>query len=129
MVLDQFSGVWNSLLSMLDSIPEDSIAVTVYGLGTLIILWCWTNIARRIPVPVGAISWIIVFAILVTPTVSEGPNASIAPATFGLIFGVLTKEYPLVWSNLAAILFVIALGLLIGYLWTRYTAPKKTSPL
>ena len=120
MVLDQFSGVWNSLLSMLDSIPEDSIAVTVYGLGTLIILWCWTNIARRIPAPVGAISWIIVFAILVTPTVSEGPNASI---------GVLTKEYPLVWSNLAAILFVIALGLLIGYLWTRYTAPKKTSPL
>ena len=60
MVLDQFSGVWNSLLSMLDSIPEDSIAVTVYGLGTLIILWCWTNIARRILAPVGAISWIIV---------------------------------------------------------------------
>ena len=82
MVLDQFSGVWNSLLSMLDSIPEDSIAVTVYGLGTLIILWCWTNIARRIPAPVGAISWIIVFAIWSPRLFPEGPNASIAPATF-----------------------------------------------
>lgn len=129
MVLEQLSGIWNSILSLLDSIPEDSIAVTVYVLGTLIILWCWYSIARRLPAPLGGLSWIIVFAILVTPTVSEGPNASIAPATFGLIFGVFTKESSLVWSNLSAILFVIGLGSVLGYLWSRYTTHKKTTPL
>ena len=114
----------NSFLSLLDSIPEDSIAVTVYVLGSIIILWAWYAIAKRLPKPFGGITWIIGFAILLTPTVSEGNNASIAPAIFGLLFGVLTKETALVWSNASLILFVIGLGLVVGYLWSRYTANK-----
>lgn len=114
----------NSFLSLLDSIPEDSIAVTVYVLGSIIILWAWYAIAKRLPQPLGGITWIIGFAILLTPTVSEGNNASIAPAIFGLLFGVLTKETVLVWSNASLILFVGGLGLVVGYLWSRYTAHK-----
>ena len=60
----------NSFLSLLDSIPEDSIAVTVYVLGSMIILWAWYAIAKRLPQPLGGITWIIGFAILLTPTVS-----------------------------------------------------------
>ena len=114
----------NSFLSLLDSIPEDSIAVTVYVLGSIIILWAWYAIAKRLPQPLGGITWIVGFAILLTPTVSEGNNASIAPAIFGLLFGVLTKETALVWSNASLILFVVGLGLVVGYLWSRYTASK-----
>ncbi|NNH76108.1 hypothetical protein HLH17_00075 [Acinetobacter sp. ANC 5380] len=114
----------NSFLSLLDSIPEDSIAVTVYVLGSIIILWAWYAIAKRLPKPLGGITWIIGFAILLTPTVSEGNNASIAPAIFGLLFGILTKETVLVWSNASLILFVVGLGLVVGYLWSRYTANK-----
>lgn len=114
----------NSFLSLLDSIPEDSIAVTVYVLGSIIILWAWYAIAKRLPQPLGGITWIIGFAILLTPTVSEGNNASIAPAIFGLLFGVLTKETVLVWSNASLILFVVGLGLVVGYLWSKYTAHK-----
>ncbi|NNG75929.1 hypothetical protein HLH10_06230 [Acinetobacter sp. ANC 4277] len=114
----------NSFLSLLDSIPEDSIAVTVYVLGSIIILWAWYAIAKHLPKPLGGITWIIGFAILLTPTVSEGNNASIAPAIFGLLFGVLTKETALVWSNASLILFVVGLGLVVGYLWSRYTANK-----
>ena len=112
----------NSFLSLLDSIPEDSIAVTVYVLGSII--WAWYAIAKRLPQPLGGITWIVGFAILLTPTVSEGNNASIAPAIFGLLFGVLTKETALVWSNASLILFVVGLGLVVGYLWSRYTAHK-----
>ena len=126
----------NSVMTGLDSIPETAIAVSVYLLGSAIILWCWYEIAKRLPNPLGGITWIVLFAILLTPTVSEGSNAALAPAIFGLLFGVLTKEMPLVWSNLSAILFVIGLGLLIGYFWSKYrlkqstyTAKKKTSPL
>lgn len=114
----------NSFLALLDSIPEDSIAITVYLLGSVIMLWSWYAIAKRLPKPFGGITWMIGFAILLTPTVSEGNNASIAPAFFGLLFGILTKENALVWSNASLILFVVGLGLVVGYLWSQYTARK-----
>ena len=114
----------NSFLALLDSIPEDSIAITVYLLGSVIMLWSWYAIAKRLPKPFGGRTWMIGFAILLTPTVSEGNNASIAPAFFGLLFGILTKENALVWSNASLILFVVGLGLVVGYLWSQYTAKK-----
>ena len=126
----------NSFFVLLDSIPEDSIAITVYFLGSFILLWSWYAIAKRLPKPIGAITWIIGFAILLTPTVSEGNNASIAPAIFGLLFGILTKENSLVWSNASLILFVIGLGLVVGYLYSKYSlnktkfvVTKNSSPL
>ena len=105
----------NSFLALLDSIPEDSIAITVYLLGSVIMLWSWYAIAKRLPKPFGGITWMIGFAILLTPTVSEGNNASIAPAFFGLLFGILTKENALVWSNASLILFVVVINLLVSF--------------
>ena len=126
----------NSLWAVLDSIPEDSIAITVYLLGSVIALLCWYGVMKRIPKPFGGIGWLLAFAVLLTPTVSEGTNASVAPAIFGLLFGVLTKDQPLVWSNLSLILFVIGMGLIIGYFWSKFNANKtdisvrkKSSPL
>lgn len=114
-------------LTFLDAIPEDLIAITVYLGGSAIILWCWYEIAKRLPKLLGGMTWIIGFAILLTPTVSEGSNAALAPAFFGLIFGVLTKDMPLVWANLASILLVIGVGAVLGYCWSKYTANKTTS--
>ncbi|MGR2825034.1 hypothetical protein FY048_05775 [Acinetobacter sp. 1124_18A] len=119
------TGIMNQLFSFLDVVPEGVIALTVYGIGAIIALWCWWRLMRRLPTTFGAISWLIVFAILVTPTVSEGPNASVAPAIFGLLFGVLTKDSPLIWSNLSLILFVVGLGLVIGYCWSKYSMNKS----
>ncbi|MDC5130184.1 hypothetical protein ABTP92_11060 [Acinetobacter baumannii] len=119
------AGILNQLLSSLDAIPEEIIALTAYGVGAIIALWCWWRLMRRLPTTLGAISWLVVFAILVTPTVSEGPNASVVPAIFGLLFGVLTKDSPLIWSNLSLILFVIGLGLVIGYCWSKYITNKS----
>lgn len=122
MVREDQAGILNQLLSSLDAIPEEIIALTAYGVGAIIALW---RLMRRLPTTLGAISWLVVFAILVTPTVSEGPNASVAPAIFGLLFGVLTKDSPLIWSNLSLILFVIGLGLVIGYCWSKYITNKS----
>lgn len=139
MVREDQSGIWTQFLSVLDSIPEDSIAITVYVLGTLIILWCWYAIAKRLPSPLGGITWIVLFAILATPTISEGPNSAVAPAFFGLVFGVLTKDSPIIWSNFSLIAFVIGIGLCAGYFWSKYQTNQnarnssvdinKTSPL
>jgi len=119
------TGIMNQLFSFLDVIPEGVIALAAYGIGAIIALWCWWRLMRRLPTTLGAISWLIVFAILVTPTVSEGPNSSVAPAIFGLLFGVLTKDSPLIWSNLSLILFVVGLGLVIGYCWSKYSTNKN----
>ncbi len=125
MVREDQTGIMNQLFSFLDVIPEGVIALTAYGIGAIIALWCWWRLMRRLPTTFGAISWLIVFAILVTPTVSEGPNASVAPAIFGLLFGVLTKDSPLIWSNLSLILFVVGLGLVNGYCWSKYSTNKN----
>lgn len=126
----------DGVVTVLDSIPESSIAITVYLGGAVIALLCWYGLMKRVPKPFGGIGWLLVFAILLTPTVSEGTNASIAPAIFGLIFGVLTKDQPLVWANLSLILFVVGIGLVLGYFWSKYAAQnpqhvvsKKSSPL
>lgn len=119
----------NGLWAVLDSIPEDSIAITVYLVGSLIILASWYSIAKRLPKPFGGVSWMIVFAVLATPTVSEGTNASVAPAIFGLLFGLLTKDQPLVWTNLSLILFVIGIGFVIGFFWSKFNANKGHATL
>ena len=126
----------NGYVAVLDSIPEQSIAVAVYLLGSLIALCCWYGVTKRLPKTLGGFLWILGFAILLTPTVSEGPNASIAPAIFGLLFGVLTKEQALIWINASLILFVIGIGSVIGYCWSTYVSNKgnlrvhkKSSPL
>ena len=111
---------WSSLQEGLDIIPEESVAILVYVIGTIIALWCWYEIAKRLPSPIGGMTWIILFAVLATPTVSEGVNAKLAPAIFGLLFGILTKEVALVRFNAALILLVIAVGMLIGFLWNKY---------
>ena len=124
MVLETITAIWSHILSVLDQFPEENVAIIVYVTGAMIALWCWYRLMLRMPNPIGGILWIIVFAILATPTISEGPNSELAPAIFGLIFGVLTKEHVLIWSNLSLILFVIGTGLLIGFCWSKYSANK-----
>ncbi len=126
----------NGYVTVLDSIPEETIAVLVYVIGSIIALWCWYGVTKRLPKTLGGFLWIVAFAVLLTPTVSEGPNASVAPAIFGLLFGILTKEQPLVWMNASLILFVIGIASLVGYCWSTYVinkakiaVNKKTSPL
>ena len=119
----------DSLWALLDSIPEDTIAITVYLAGCVIALSCWYGVAKCLPKTLGGITWILLFAILLTPTVSEGSNASIAPAIFGLLFGVLTKDQPLVWANLSLILFVLGICMILGFFWSKYSSAKAKQAL
>ncbi|MDQ8935981.1 hypothetical protein [Acinetobacter rudis] len=122
---EQLTVFWNNFLDLFDALPEDSLAITVYVVGAIIIMWCWTSIMRRLPATLGCILWIVVFALIATPTISEGPNSEIAPATFGLLFGILTKDSVLIWSNLSLILFVIGLGLILSHWANKYRMLKK----
>ncbi|MBP6352242.1 MAG: hypothetical protein KA331_00305 [Acinetobacter sp.] len=123
-MLETITSFWSHILSVLDQFPEEYVAIIVYVTGAMIALWCWYRLMSRLPNPIGGILWIVVFAILVTPTISEGPNSALAPAVFGLIFGLVTQEQFLIWTNLSLILFVVGIGLLVGFCWSKYTEHK-----
>lgn len=125
-MLETISGMWTALLSNSWSFPDENVAVFVYIFGTMIALWAWYGVVKRFPQPLGAVLWIVVFACLATPTVSEGSNASLAPAIFGLLFGILTKEQTLIWSNASSILLVIGLAMLVGFFWSKYQQQKTS---
>lgn len=118
--LNFFISLWSGFFSLFDGIPEYSFAVGFYLLGSLFMLWGWSSISKPLPRTLRISFGIFMFAVLLTPTVSEGTNAKIAPAIFGMIFGLLTKEMNLVWVNLASIVFVMAVGCLLMYCYSYY---------
>ncbi len=99
----------------MDSESEYWLAVGIYVVGSVIALWLWRQVVRPLPHPIGGISWLILFSILFAPTVTEGDNGQIAPAVFGLLFGVISDQKALMMSNLLPILLVLSLGLLVGF--------------
>jgi K+-sensing histidine kinase KdpD len=110
---------WNAWGHLFDGVPEYAMAVTVYLGGSALVLWLWWSIAQRLPRMMGGMSWVVLVAILLTPTVTDGANGQIATAVIGLIFGLIIKDPRLLLSNLLPMLLVIAVGFLIGFLVER----------
>lgn len=122
-----FSQMWQGFLGLFDGIPEGVIAVTVYVGGTLLALWAWYNVVRRLPSGLAVGLWMFLLAMLATPTVSEGPNAGLAPAIIGLVFGVVTKDKSLVIYNLMSMILVFGLGMLVAYLLNLYWLKRRAA--
>ncbi|MEY4517312.1 MAG: hypothetical protein RL180_1658 [Pseudomonadota bacterium] len=118
-LVSRIESGWHAWGHLFDGVPEYAMAVAVYLGGSAVVLWLWWSIAQRLPRTFGGMSWIILVAILLTPTVTDGPNGQIAPAVIGLIFGVIIKDPRLLFSNLLPMLLVIAVGFLIGFLVER----------
>ncbi len=100
----------------MDSGSEYWLAVIVYIFGSIVALWLWRQVVRPLPHPLGGIIWLILFSILFAPTVTEGDNGQVAPAVFGLLFGVISNNKELIMSSLLPILLVLGLGSLVGFL-------------
>ncbi len=117
--LERAEPIWNWWVSLFEGVPEYPLAVTVYVGGSVLALLIWLRVVRLLPHPVGAMSWVVMFAVLLTPTITEGDNAQLAPAVIGLIFGVITKDHSLVLKSALPILLVIGLGFVLGFLYER----------
>ncbi len=103
----------------MSSVAEYWLAVTVYVLGSILALWLWHKVVRPLPRPLGGMSWMMVFAILMSPTVTDGPNGQIAPAVIGLLFGVISKNKELILSSLLPMLLVLGCGFIVGFVIQR----------
>lgn len=125
MVPNENIGILHQVLSVLDVFPEETIAIAVYGIGAFIILLCWYLMTKPYS-KFCSISTLVLFACFFTPTISEGTNALLSPAIFGLLFGVVTKDQALIWVNSASILFVVGLGLVVGFFLLKFLQNKNT---
>lgn len=126
--LERAEPIWNWWVSLFEGVPEYPLAVTVYVGGSVLALLIWLRVVRLLPHPVGAMSWVVMFAALLTPTITEGDNAQLAPAVIGLIFGVITKDHSLVLKSALPILLVIGLGFVLGFLYERLRRiPSQTA--
>lgn len=114
------------IFSFLDDVPEYAIAVIAYFGSALFILWGWYQLGKYLPRTFAGMTWIILFALIFSPTLSEGDNAKIAPAVVGLMFGLITHEKTLIWTNLIPILVITALGFFLGYLWSKYQDQRQS---
>lgn len=118
-VVEALESGWTWWCGLFADVPEYPMAIAIYLLGSALLLWLWAAFARSLPRPVGGMSWVIVLAILATPTVTEGENGALAPAVVGLLLGVVTKNTPLILSSVLPMLFVVGLGFVIGFLLER----------
>lgn len=117
--LERVEPAWNWWAALFEGVPEYPLAVTVYVGGSVLALLIWLRVVRLLPHPVGAMSWVVMFSLLLAPTVTEGDNAQLAPAVIGLIFGVITKDQSLMLKSTLPILLVIGLGFVLGFLYER----------
>ncbi len=117
--LERVEPAWNWWVSLFEGVPEYPLAVSVYIGGSVLALLIWLRMVRMLPHPVGAMSWVVMFAVLFAPTVTEGENAQLAPAVIGLMFGVITKDQSLMLKSALPILLMIGLGFVLGFLYER----------
>jgi len=62
-------------------------------------------------------SWLAVFSILLAPGSAAGNTGEVAPASIGVIYGILMKEPGLAMRSLLPILVVFSVGLVLGFIW------------
>lgn len=131
-VLETIEPAWTAWTSLFAGVPEYPLAVSVYLGGSALALLLWVRVARALPRPLGGMSWVLLLAILLTPTVTPGINAQLAPAVVGLGLAVVSKQYDQIIPHLLPMLAVIGVGFLVGFLLERLqvaAAPRVSPPV
>lgn len=119
--LDKISDILGGIVvwwsQMVKDVPPADLPLYAYVGGSIIVLILWVLVSRMLPKPVGGISWMVLFAVLLTPGTALGDSGDIAPASIGVVYGLLMKDMGLAVASLIPILVVLIAGLFIGFIW------------
>lgn len=102
---------------MVKDVPPADLPMYAYFGGTILVLVLWLLVARVLPKPLGGMSWMVLFAILLAPSSALGDPSQIAPATISVIYAVMMKDFAGAVANMLPILVVLVTGLFIGFVW------------
>lgn len=120
--LDQIADILSQIIiwwtQLVKGIPSEQLPIIAYGVFSVIVLLLWVLVVRAIPTrTLAGLSWIVLFAILLTPTTSLGTKPEFAPASISVFYGILLKDNTIVFNGLLPIMVVITAGCVIGFLW------------
>ena len=119
--LEQLSEILGEIViwwsQMVKNVPPADLPMYAYLGGTLIVLVLWILVARILPKPIGGMSWMVLFAVLLAPGSALGEQGEIAPASIGVVYAIMMKDTASAISNALPILIVLVVGLFIGFVW------------
>ncbi|WP_394210734.1 hypothetical protein [Psychrobacter piscatorii] len=102
---------------MVKNVPPADLPMYVYLGGSILVLVLWLLVARILPKPLGGMSWMILFAVLLAPGTALGDSSEIAPASISVVYAVMMKDFAGAIANMLPILVVLVIGLFIGFMW------------
>lgn len=119
--LEQLSDVLGEIVilwsQMVKNVPPADLPMYAYLGGTLVVLLLWILVARIMPKPLGGMSWMVIFAVLLAPGTALGDQGQIAPASIGVVYAIMTKDTGAAIHNAIPVLVVLVVGLFIGFVW------------
>lgn len=119
--LEQLSEILGEIViwwsQMVKNVPPADLPMYAYLGGTVIVLLLWILVARIMPKPLGGMSWMVIFAVLLAPGTALGEQGEIAPASIGVVYALMMKDTTSAVSSALPILVVLVVGLFIGFVW------------
>ena len=119
--LDKISDILGEIIiwwsQLVKGVPPADLPMYAYTGGAIIVLILWLLVARMLPKPLGGMSWMLLFAVLLAPGTALSDPGTIAPATISVIYALMMKDTTAAISNAIPILVVLVAGLFIGFVW------------
>ena len=113
-ILGEIAIWWGQLVK---DVPPADLPMYAYLGGVIIVLVLWLLVARMLPRPLGGMSWMMLFAVLLAPGTTLGDPSVIAPASIGVVYAIMMKDMAGAVANMLPILVVLVVGLFVGFVW------------
>lgn len=119
--LDKISDLLGEIViwwsQMVKGVPPADLPMYAYLGGSIIVLLLWILVARMMPRPLGGMSWMVIFAVLLAPGTALGDPSQIAPASISVVYAIMMKDTVGAIANSLPILVVLVVGLFVGFVW------------
>jgi len=119
--LDAISDILGEIViwwsQMVKGVPPDDLPMYAYLGGAIIVLALWVLVARIMPKPLGGMTWMMLFAVLLAPGSALGDPSVIAPASISVVYAIMMKDTALAINSAMPILVVLVVGMFIGFVW------------
>lgn len=113
-ILGEITIWWGQLVK---DVPPADLPMYAYLGGVIIVLALWLLVARMLPRPLGGMSWMMLFAVLLAPGTAIGDPSVIAPASIGVVYAIMMKDTTGAITSMLPILVVLVVGLFVGFIW------------
>ena len=123
-ILGEIAIWWAQLVK---DIPPADLPMYAYLGGTLIVLVLWLLVARMMPRPLGGMSWMLLFAVLLAPSNALDDPGTIAPASIAVVYAILMKDFSGAIANMVPIMVVLVVGLFVGFIWQLIRSAFESS--